>query len=193
MVALALMCIVLFAFQVWINNVQTLPSDFFPARAVGSVAGSRRLRRRRRQHAVHADDRLGRRSLFVHADLHDRGPARAGRHASCSSHCRAGCNPRGSRSPARPVRNGEDGGERNAPDECLHWIAPVCGHAGAGAGHAAVRRVCSRIACALKPELAGVHPRVFVTAERNSRRLRQPRAHHASRGMDRAFWRSCPR
>jgi ACS family hexuronate transporter-like MFS transporter len=38
-VALALMCVVLFAFQVWINNVQTLPSDFFPARAVGSVAG----------------------------------------------------------------------------------------------------------------------------------------------------------
>jgi ACS family hexuronate transporter-like MFS transporter len=38
-VALALMCVVLFAFQVWINNVQTLPSDFFPSRAVGSVAG----------------------------------------------------------------------------------------------------------------------------------------------------------
>lgn len=37
--ALALMCVVLFAFQVWINNVQTLPSDFFPARAVASVAG----------------------------------------------------------------------------------------------------------------------------------------------------------
>jgi hypothetical protein len=33
------MCVVLFAFQVWINNVQTLPSDFFPSRAVGSVAG----------------------------------------------------------------------------------------------------------------------------------------------------------
>jgi ACS family hexuronate transporter-like MFS transporter len=30
---------VLFGFQVWINNVQTLPSDFFPAKAVGSVAG----------------------------------------------------------------------------------------------------------------------------------------------------------
>jgi ACS family hexuronate transporter-like MFS transporter len=30
---------VLFGFQVWINNVQTLPSDFFPGRAVGSVAG----------------------------------------------------------------------------------------------------------------------------------------------------------
>ncbi|MBI4476196.1 MAG: MFS transporter [Acidobacteria bacterium] len=39
MVALALMCVVLFAFQVWINNVQTLPSDFFPATDVGSVAG----------------------------------------------------------------------------------------------------------------------------------------------------------
>ena len=37
--ALALMCVVLFAFQVWINNVQTLPSDFFPAHTVGSVAG----------------------------------------------------------------------------------------------------------------------------------------------------------
>jgi ACS family hexuronate transporter-like MFS transporter len=30
---------VLFGFQVWINNVQTLPSDFFPTKAVGSVAG----------------------------------------------------------------------------------------------------------------------------------------------------------
>jgi len=39
MVALALIGVVLFGFQAWINNVQTLPSDFFPARAVGSVAG----------------------------------------------------------------------------------------------------------------------------------------------------------
>jgi ACS family hexuronate transporter-like MFS transporter len=39
MTALALMCVVLFAFQVWINNVQTLPSDLFPQSAVGSVAG----------------------------------------------------------------------------------------------------------------------------------------------------------
>ncbi len=39
MTALALIGVVLFGFQAWINNVQTLPSDFFPARAVGSVAG----------------------------------------------------------------------------------------------------------------------------------------------------------
>lgn len=39
MVALGLIGVVLFGFQVWINNVQTLPSDFFPAGAVGSVAG----------------------------------------------------------------------------------------------------------------------------------------------------------
>ena len=39
MVALALIGVVLFGFQVWINNVQTLPSDFFPDTAVGSVAG----------------------------------------------------------------------------------------------------------------------------------------------------------
>jgi ACS family hexuronate transporter-like MFS transporter len=38
-VALALIALVLFGFQVWINNVQTLPSDFFEDRAVGSVAG----------------------------------------------------------------------------------------------------------------------------------------------------------
>ena len=39
--ALALACIacVTFGFQSWINNVQTLPSDMFPGRAVGSVAG----------------------------------------------------------------------------------------------------------------------------------------------------------
>jgi len=39
MVALALIGVVLFGFQVWINNVQTLPSDFFSDRAVASVAG----------------------------------------------------------------------------------------------------------------------------------------------------------
>jgi ACS family hexuronate transporter-like MFS transporter len=39
MVALALIGVVLFGFQVWINNVQTLPADFFPTSAVGSVAG----------------------------------------------------------------------------------------------------------------------------------------------------------
>ena len=37
--ALAFMGIVLFGFQIWINNVQTLPSDFFPQSAVASVAG----------------------------------------------------------------------------------------------------------------------------------------------------------
>ena len=39
MTALVLIGVVLFGFQVWINNVQTLPSDFFPSKAVGSVAG----------------------------------------------------------------------------------------------------------------------------------------------------------
>jgi ACS family hexuronate transporter-like MFS transporter len=39
MVALALICVVTFAFQVWINNLQTLPSDYFPGKAVASVAG----------------------------------------------------------------------------------------------------------------------------------------------------------
>lgn len=39
MLALAMISVVLFGFQVWINNVQTLPSDFFPKSAVGSVAG----------------------------------------------------------------------------------------------------------------------------------------------------------
>jgi len=31
--------VVLFGFQVWVNNLQTLPSDFFPGSAVGSVFG----------------------------------------------------------------------------------------------------------------------------------------------------------
>ncbi len=39
MLALGLISVVLFGFQVWINNVQTLPSDFFPKSAVGSIAG----------------------------------------------------------------------------------------------------------------------------------------------------------
>jgi ACS family hexuronate transporter-like MFS transporter len=38
-VALAWMAVVLFGFQVWVNNLQTLPSDFFPNTAVGSVFG----------------------------------------------------------------------------------------------------------------------------------------------------------
>jgi len=37
--ALACISIVLFGFQMWISNVQTLPSDFFSNSAVGSVAG----------------------------------------------------------------------------------------------------------------------------------------------------------
>jgi MFS transporter, ACS family, aldohexuronate transporter len=37
--ALMLMGIVLFGFQVWINNLQTLPSDIFPKSAVASVFG----------------------------------------------------------------------------------------------------------------------------------------------------------
>ena len=37
--ALAAIAVVLFGFQAWINNVQTLPSDYFPESAVGSVAG----------------------------------------------------------------------------------------------------------------------------------------------------------
>lgn len=39
MLALALIAVVLFGFQSWISNVQTLPSDYFPKNAVASVAG----------------------------------------------------------------------------------------------------------------------------------------------------------
>lgn len=38
-VCLGWMAVVLFGFQVWVNNLQTLPSDFFPSSAVGSVFG----------------------------------------------------------------------------------------------------------------------------------------------------------
>jgi ACS family hexuronate transporter-like MFS transporter len=37
--AIVCIAIVLFGFQMWISNVQTLPSDFFPNSAVGTVAG----------------------------------------------------------------------------------------------------------------------------------------------------------
>ena len=37
--ALAYIGVVLFGFQMWISNVQTLPSDFFADASVGSVAG----------------------------------------------------------------------------------------------------------------------------------------------------------
>lgn len=39
MTALFFIAVVLFGFQGWIGNVQTMPSDFFPERVVGSVAG----------------------------------------------------------------------------------------------------------------------------------------------------------
>src|SRR5262249_52359189 len=38
-VALGFISLVTVGFQAWINNVQTLPSDFFPQQAVGAVAG----------------------------------------------------------------------------------------------------------------------------------------------------------
>jgi len=38
-VALGFISVVTFGFQAWINNVQTLPSDFFPQQAVAAVAG----------------------------------------------------------------------------------------------------------------------------------------------------------
>jgi ACS family hexuronate transporter-like MFS transporter len=37
--ALGFISVVLFSFQMWVGNVQTLPSDFFPEEVVGSVAG----------------------------------------------------------------------------------------------------------------------------------------------------------
>lgn len=37
--ALACIAVVLFGFQAWINNVQTMPSDYFPSNAVGAVTG----------------------------------------------------------------------------------------------------------------------------------------------------------
>jgi MFS transporter, ACS family, hexuronate transporter len=37
--ALACITVVLFGFQMWISNVQTLPSDFFSSASVGAVAG----------------------------------------------------------------------------------------------------------------------------------------------------------
>jgi ACS family hexuronate transporter-like MFS transporter len=38
-VAIACLSVTLFGFQFWVGNVQTLPSDFFPVGAVGSIAG----------------------------------------------------------------------------------------------------------------------------------------------------------
>jgi MFS transporter, ACS family, aldohexuronate transporter len=39
MLALVFIAVVLFGFQSWIGNVQTLSSDYFPENAVGSVMG----------------------------------------------------------------------------------------------------------------------------------------------------------
>jgi MFS transporter, ACS family, hexuronate transporter len=35
----SVIAVVLFGFQSWINNVQAMPSDYFPETAVGSVTG----------------------------------------------------------------------------------------------------------------------------------------------------------
>ena len=37
--AMALISLVLFAFQFWVNNVQTLPSDLFSSSLVASISG----------------------------------------------------------------------------------------------------------------------------------------------------------
>ena len=70
--ALACMGVVLFGFQVWINNVQTLPSDFFPQSAVASVAGLE-VRRRNGEHPVwntaRVVDSFGYTPVFVIAGL----------------------------------------------------------------------------------------------------------------------------
>jgi MFS transporter, ACS family, aldohexuronate transporter len=39
MMALTLIGVVLFGFQAWVANLQTMPSDIFPDRSVGAVAG----------------------------------------------------------------------------------------------------------------------------------------------------------
>jgi ACS family hexuronate transporter-like MFS transporter len=39
LLALVTMTVVLFAYQFWVNNVQAIPSDVFPSRAVGGVFG----------------------------------------------------------------------------------------------------------------------------------------------------------
>ena len=92
--ALLLMGVVLFGFQVWINNLQTLPSDFFPKSRGGlgvrprrHVGGDRERdvqlghRPRRRRDGLHADVRRGRRARAARARGHApaRGPDRAAR------------------------------------------------------------------------------------------------------------------
>ena len=39
LVALSVLAVILFGFQIAINNIQTLPSDYLPGRSVGSLAG----------------------------------------------------------------------------------------------------------------------------------------------------------
>ena len=64
-----------------------LPSDFFPARAVGSVAGLGGFGAGLGSMLFTLTTGWVVRSFFVHADLHGSGPARAGGHASCCSRC----------------------------------------------------------------------------------------------------------
>ncbi len=79
--ALLLMGVVLFGFQVWVNNLQTLPSDFFPKSAVGSVFGPRRDRRGCRQRDLQLGNGPRGGCDGLHADVRRRGRAGARRAA----------------------------------------------------------------------------------------------------------------
>ena len=57
--ALALMGVVLFGFQVWVNNLQTLPSDFFPGSAVALRVRPGRDGGRDRERALQLGHRRG--------------------------------------------------------------------------------------------------------------------------------------
>ena len=190
------MGVVLFGFQVWINNVLTLPSDFFPGSAVASVAG------------------LGGTAAALASVLYNwntgpgRGPPRL--HAGL----RRGRDPRAARArvaaPAgRPDREGAGPRlRRSRGKETVKPIVPYvlgprpavrrAARPGGRVRTTAARGRDPRLrgpAVAAGPAEAGARrrPPARLRHRRRPRGAARARPHHAPRGLAEGRWPRCPR
>ena len=150
--ALALMGVVLLGFQIWVNNLQTLPSDFFPGSAVGSVVRPRRHRRGDRERPLQPGTGPRRRHVRLHAGLRGGGPARSGR-------------PGGDAPAGRPHRARRGPRSRSSHDAVGRRALRCADGARRGRRRSPTFDALLRHQVKLRPELVGVHPRVFVTKD----------------------------
>ena len=155
-VCLGWMAVVLFGFQVWVNNLQTLAERFLPEHGGGFGVRTRRRRGGAGEHPVHVGHRPGRRRVRLHAGVsrcRRDGAARTRRDAVA-----CGPDPHGI-----DRANGADrmtSATRIAIGLLLGSL--IAGPAPAQETIPAFDELLAH-KVALKPELVGVHPRVFVT------------------------------